>query len=41
MTTITANTKSCAIHLSRRDNTVEAAIEGDWVLGEEPPDLEH
>jgi phospholipid/cholesterol/gamma-HCH transport system permease protein len=30
----------CAINLSRRDNTVEAAFIGDWLLGAKPPPLE-
>jgi phospholipid/cholesterol/gamma-HCH transport system permease protein len=40
MTTETADKVPCEIKLLRRDDTLEAAIAGDWVLGAEPPPLE-
>ncbi|HEY5141254.1 MAG TPA: hypothetical protein VIJ25_18365, partial [Methylococcales bacterium] len=40
MTVMTENKAPCAINVSRKENTLEAAIEGDWVLDAEPPALE-
>ncbi|MGR8932979.1 MAG: MlaE family ABC transporter permease [Gammaproteobacteria bacterium] len=35
-----ANLIPCRMILHRRDDIMEAAIAGDWVLGSEPPDIE-
>lgn len=40
MTALTANKTPCEIKLYRRDNALEVAIVGDWVLGAEPPAIE-
>jgi phospholipid/cholesterol/gamma-HCH transport system permease protein len=40
MTIITANNAPCEINVSRIEQTLEAAIKGDWVLDAETPDLD-
>jgi len=40
MTVMTVNNAPCEINVSRKENALEAAIVGDWVLDAEIPDLE-
>jgi len=40
MTVMTVNKAPCEINVSRKENALEAAIVGDWVLDAEIPDLE-